>query len=140
MKKPKKIKKRKKHANLDPLYNPRVRREYIDYDYTKDLSKEDLDFLSQFTGEYYGASVEVRKNSSKIKAQRTVKSKHLHKDMLAKPLFDNNNKRNNDLLGVTKVNGLLSDIKDQSDSIGIADYGKSEEAMIALIDYKKTKT
>lgn len=125
------LKRRKKHASLDPLFNPRVRREYIDYDYTKQLPDEAKDFLDKFTSEYYGASISKYETKN---GKKRVKKGHLHKTISkAKEAYDNNNRRNNDVYGVTKINGLLSTIDGQPDYIGIADYTKSEQAIIEAI-------
>jgi hypothetical protein len=49
-------------------HNTASRRDYIDYDYTRSLSREELEWLAKFTDEYYGASFEyndvyvIRKN------------------------------------------------------------------------------
>lgn len=127
-----KLKKRKKHADLDPMYMPRVRREYVDHDYVKQLTNEEKDWLSKFDSEFYGASIKKTKKG-------TIRKEHLHSvdDDYAKELYDANNKRNNDLYGVTRINGLLENIDGQNDGIGLADYTKSETAMIELINYKE---
>jgi hypothetical protein len=124
--------KRKKHADLDPLYMPRVRREFVDHDYVSQLSPSEKDWLSKFDSEYYGASIKKTKKG-------TIRKEHLHSvnDGYAKQLYDANNKRNNDLFGVTRINGLLENIEGQHDGIGIADYTKSEDAMVALINQKQ---
>lgn len=81
--------------------------------------------------EYAGGAVKKNKNKTQ------PLSRHLHKtNALAKDVYDSNNRRNNDLYGVTKANGLLRDIHDQSDDINIYNHGLAEEAMIALIDNK----
>jgi len=87
---------------------PRVRREFVDHDYVSQLSPSEKDWLSKFVNDGY-----------------------------AKQLYDANNKRNNDLFGVTRINGLLENIEGQHDGIGIADYTKSEDAMVALINQKQ---
>jgi hypothetical protein len=126
-----KLKKRKKHADLDPIYMPRVRREFVDHDYINELNNEEKDWLSKFDSEYYGASIQKTKTGN-------IKKKHIHdKNEHAKELYDSNNKRNNDLYGVTRINGLLENIDGQDDGIGIADHTKSEQAMIELITYKE---
>jgi hypothetical protein len=126
------LKKRKKHADLDPIYMPRVRREFVDHDYVKQLTDAEKDWLSKFDSEYYGASIKKTKKG-------TIRKEHLHSqdDSYAKQLYDANNKRNNDLYGVTRINGLLENIDGQNDGIGLADYTKSETAMVELINQKQ---
>lgn len=125
------LKRRKKLADLDPLYMPRVRREFADQDYVNELSDEEREWLSKFNSEYYGAAITKTK-------QGTVKKKHLHtKTEHAKEIYDNNNRRNNDLYGVTRINGLLSNLEGQPDTIGLADYTKSEQAMIEALTYQE---
>jgi hypothetical protein len=111
---------------------PRVRREFVDHDYVSQLSPSEKDWLSKFDSEYYGASIKKTKKG-------TIRKEHLHSvnDGYAKQLYDANNKRNNDLFGVTRINGLLENIEGQHDGIGIADYTKSEDAMVALINQKQ---
>jgi hypothetical protein len=126
-----KAKRRKKHADLDPLYMPRVRREFVDYDYTKNLSPEEKDFLAKFTSEYYGASIKKTKKGALRKGQVHTKKEH------AKEAYDANNRRNNDVYGVTRINGLLSELDYQPDHIGLADFNKSEQAMIELLSQEE---
>jgi hypothetical protein len=57
--KQKKVKSRRdkaKHPNLQARYSPRIRSEYIDYDYLDKLDEEALAYLNKFTGEFHGAS------------------------------------------------------------------------------------
>jgi hypothetical protein len=52
--------KKSKRKKRDPLKHSdqvRTRREFIDYDYVNQLSKEERDFLAKFTDEYYGGAV-----------------------------------------------------------------------------------
>lgn len=114
---------------------PKVRREFVDHDYVKQLTMEEKDWLSKFDSEFYGASIRKTKAG-------TIRKSHLHnKNEHAKELFDANNRRNNDLYGVTRINGLLENIDGQNDGIGLADYTKSEQAMIELINHNRdTKT
>ena len=59
---------------------------------------------------------------------------------MAKSCYDANNKRNNDLFGVTKANGLLSFdlptiVQNGKDSIS-NNTNLTEEAMVAYLDNK----
>lgn len=95
----KKLQKPKKKLNygLNRTYMPRVRKEFVDMDYLKELSQEERAWLSKFSNEYYGRSL------SKDKPHRNLhKTKELIKDC-----SDRNNRQNNDLYGVTQANGLL---------------------------------
>ena len=111
---------------------PRVRREFVDADYLDKLSVSELEWYRKFIDEYIGANV---KKSKKV---NRVLTRHLHRtNEQAKELYDSNNRRNNDVHGVTKINGLLSDI----DTVkGVGEIGRLhnpelvEDAMIALLD------
>ncbi len=130
------LKKRKKYADLDPLYMPRVRREFVDYDYVNSLDEESKAWLSKFTSEHYGAA--ISKTKKKKGGKQRVKPGHLHTKLSqVKEIFDNNNRRNNDVYGVTRINGLLSDISSQPDDAGIADYTKAEQAIIEKIQFEE---
>lgn len=110
---------------------PRTRKELLDYDYLKKLSPEELEYLAKFTDEYVGASI------SKTKSGR-VKKGHLHNTKeLAKDCYDRNNRRNNDVLGVTKANFLLSEINnelDKNDGFYITNPELTEDAIIQGIE------
>jgi hypothetical protein len=142
MGKKKKAKGNAKGKKSAPLYVkksqvPRVRQELLDADYLDKLSPKELAWHNKFTSEYVNAAI------SKDKKTKRVKKGHLHKSKAkAKECYDANNKRNNDLFGVTKANGLLS-----FDLPGIVrsgdDWYKSnpnctEDALIAYLDYKNS--
>jgi hypothetical protein len=128
----KKKTKRSLKDTLNPLKIPRVRREFIDADYLNKLSETELEWYSKFIDEYVGANI---KKSKKV---NRVLTRHLHRtNEQAKQIFDMNNRRNNDVYGVTKINGLLSDI----DTVkGYGEIGRLhnpdlvEDALIAMID------
>lgn len=62
---------------------------------------------------------------------------HLHRTKAqAKSLYDANNKRNNDVHGVTKANFLLYDINSQKEGWDITNPSLTEDALIAMIDNK----
>lgn len=135
----------KKKIRTDSLLEhkiPRVRREFLDVD------KEFIDFLkknhydiylyyAQFMDEYLGAAVKKTKTGR-------IKKGHLHNtEELLKPVRDANNRRNNDVYGVTKANGLLFNITDLNNNLGsrVEEASKVnkrpelvEDAVIAKID------
>lgn len=94
----------KKRKPLNPTYHPRTRKEYIDYDYSLENHPEAKKFMESFTDEYYGGAVQKTRSGR-------VKKGHLHKNkQMAKDCYDRNNRQNNDVLGVTKANGLAKDV------------------------------
>lgn len=97
----------KTNVRMDSLKHakaPRVRKELLDADYLDKLSKDELKWYAQFTDEWTAGA--VSKTSS-----GTVKRGHLHKsNQLAKELYDANNRRNNDVHGVTQANHLLMEL------------------------------
>lgn len=120
---------------------PKVRRELLDYDkdFIEDLKKnhpEEYLYLAQFTDEWAGANVR------KTKAGK-VKSGHLHStNELAKDVYDRNNRRNNDVLGVSRINNLASDIVseiDKNDGWYITQAGLTEEAIISQLEEKNSE-
>lgn len=80
-----------------------MRNELYDADYLDKLNPEEREWYNKFMSEYVNASVKKDKKTGRVKAG------HLHKNKaLAKDVYDANNRRNNDVFGVTKVNGLLT--------------------------------
>lgn len=73
--------------------NTKARQGVIDYDYLKRLSPAELQFLNQFTDEFYCANFEGD----------TIHSKSLQKDCEKR-----NNLRNNDLLTIKEITGGIN--------------------------------
>ena len=125
-----------------------MRAELLDADYLHLLTEEELAWHNKFTSEYVNAAIakteiktKKKTKGKKKKAVRRVKAGHLHKtNAMAKKCYDANNLRNNDLFGVTKVNGLLSFDLDAVVKNGQDITGESveaaEDAMIAYLDNK----
>lgn len=126
-----KLKKKVRLKSLNPQYQTRVRKEFVDFDYIDKLDPKTKEWLAQFTDEYVGGAVKKNK-SGKIAAG------HLHNTQeLAKECYDTNNRRNNDVYSVTKANGLLFDIKHKYELEETAldvNYALSEDAIIAEIE------
>lgn len=126
-----KLKKNVRLKSLNPAYQPRVRKELIDFDYIDQLNDDDKKWLAQFVDESIGANIRKTKNGK-------IRAGHIHNTLeLAKECYDANNKRNNDVLSVTKANGLLSDIQqatDKNDGWYITNSNLTEEAILAKID------
>lgn len=128
-------KRKKKYQNedsLNPARNTKVRGEFIDYDYKDKLNEAELEWLAKFNNEFYGASVGYNPETGR------AKSGQLHKKKAQiKSIYDDNNRRNNDVLGVTKANRLLSDVENEfknRDGWYVHDTEKQEDAQIAAID------
>lgn len=140
-KNPYNLKKKIRKEALNPGKAPRTRREILDYGETpegrqwlKDLKlnhPDEYNYLLQFTDEWAGASIE--KTSS-----GRVKRGHLHKTYdLAKDCMDRNNRRNNDVLGVTRANNLAFDIQaelSKQDGWYITNVKLQEDALIHEIE------
>lgn len=128
-------KRKNKYQNEDSLEHskvPRVRAEFIDYDYKEKLSEKDHDWLAKFNSEYYGASVGYNPETGRAKAGQL----HKKRDQI-KGIYDDNNRRNNDVQGVTRVNRLLSDVDSEiknRDGWYVFDAQKQENALIDDID------
>lgn len=80
----------KDYPRLDKTKATRARKDLLDYDYLKKLNAEELEFLNQFTDEYYCANF----------SGETIHPKELKKDCEKR-----NNDRNNDLLTVKEITG-----------------------------------
>lgn len=155
---------------VDPnkkYFNPRVRAEIWDLDYLESLPPKEKEYMRKFMGEWANASIvlerdpliqeyseinQISYNRAKKemigggyklkKKEGNPKKGHLHKTAKeAKEIFDNNNKRNNDLFGVTKINNLL-----EYDLAGLAmrrdiwhetDPKSTEETLIEYITEKQ---
>lgn len=81
-----------KHPNLKKAFNPRVRQEYLDFDYLEQLSEKELDWLDKTMGEYYGASFDRQHPERNIQSY----------EKYGKDCNDRNNARNRDLYGALK--------------------------------------
>lgn len=136
--------KRKNHAT-NKNYMPRVRKEFVDMDYMKDLSDKDKAWMEKFAGEYYGGSLNTEQPR-----------KNIHKSRKGiKDCFDRNNRQNNDVYGVTNANGLLNkdlfqaedrNSGESNDSMRPVQYthpaqysnpGITEDSLIEYIDNKE---
>jgi hypothetical protein len=161
---------RKKLKNVNPtkkFFNPRVRGELWDVDYLDQLGPEELEYYNKFMNEWANANVKKVKDPlieeysiinqigykrakkemigggyKPIKKEGKPTKGHIHrKKEHVQQIFDDNNKRNNDVFGVTKINNLL-----EYDLAGLAmrkdvwhetDPQATENALIEAIDYKK---
>lgn len=118
---------------------PRVRAEFLDYspEYLRWLEKTDpkaFEFLAQFNDEYIGANIVKDKKSGKPKGAIHKKAKHV------KEIYDANNRRNNDLLGVSRANNLAGDVVselDRNDGWYITNAKLTEDAIISEMETKK---
>jgi hypothetical protein len=126
-----KLKKKVRLKSLNPQYQPRVRKELVDFDYLDKLNPAEKEYLAQFVDESIGASVR------KLKSGKIAAGQLHNTEALAKECYDANNRRNNDVYSVTKANGLLYDIKHkmQMEETDLhINYHLTEEATIAMIE------
>lgn len=140
-KKPKTAKKRRdktKNAALIKKFTPRVRQEYLDYDYLDQLNDEDKAWLNKFTEEYLNASFE--KDGTDIQPY----------EKYGKDSNDRNNARNRCLYGALKnkadkfsnkklvnYDTLLTEIEDElSRDVNPANI---ETYYVDYLDFKQTE-
>lgn len=134
-----------KNHGTNRSYMPRVRKEFVDMDYMKELDPKDKAWMEKFASEFYGGS---------LNTERPRRNIHKTKSGI-KDCFDRNNRQNNDVYGVTNANGLLdkqlfnNEVKDEpgvntdyknSQYTHPAQYtnpGITEEALIEYIDNKE---
>lgn len=126
-----KLKKNVRIKSLYPQFNTKVRRDLLDADYINKLTPEEKRWYAQFIDEYVGGSIEKTKTGK-------VKSGHLHNTKaLAKECYDANNRRNVDIMSVTKANRLLSAIDpelDTRDGWYITNPQLTEDSVISGLD------
>ncbi len=126
-----KLKRKVRLKSLNPQYQPRVRKELVDYDYIDKLSYEEKQWLAQFTDEYIGGAI-LKTKSGKIAAGQLHNTQELTKER-----YDANNHRNNDVHSVTRANGLLYDIKNKyelEETDLCVNNALIEDALIATIE------
>ena len=133
-----KIKKNVRLKSLNPKYATRVRKDLLDADYLKQLNEEELKWYAQFTDEWTAGAISKGKTG-------IVKPGHIHRtNKQAKELYDANNKRNNDVFGVTKANFLMTELNtkvgvedSEIESRQITNVNLTEQAVIAQLDDSK---
>ncbi len=136
--KPKKqIKKRRsqvKNPYLKKQYNSRVRQEYLDADYTDNLSPELREYYNKFIGEFYGADLNFEDLSQNLHNTEELK----------KDCTDRNNAQNRCQYGIAKAGNKIDWEKEPLN----VDYAAEpenevhsdpniEDALINYIDSKK---
>lgn len=147
-----KLKRNIRTKSLYPKNQTKVRQELLDYppEYLQDLKDnhpEEYLYLAQFTDEWVGGAIskvgtKKRKDGTTIYNSGKVAPGHLHSTTaLAKDVMDRNNRRNNDILGVSKVNNLASDVVTElnsNDGWYVTRPEYTEDALIAQLDEKNT--
>lgn len=131
-----KLKKNIRFKSLDIASVPRVRKELLDYtpeflNHLKQNHPEEYKYLAQFTDEWVGASISRKKNGD-------AKMGHINtkKDDIKK-IYDANNRRNNDVLGVSKANSLLMNLDqvvEKNDGWYVKNASNTEDALVSEID------
>ena len=98
-----KKKTQKKYPRLEKNKNLKIRQELIDYDYISKLTDKEKEWLNRFTTEYTCGTFE--KDSS-----GKYSKKNLHKTSeQRKECYTRNNRRNDDIHGISKINNMLKD-------------------------------
>lgn len=113
-----------KYPALDPVYNPKNRRESIDFDYLDQLSVEELEWLNKFMEEHNGANLDYKNLKNNLHNTKELK----------KDCTDRVNARNRCLYTIAKINGRLTneDLPESDIEVGPSDL--YEEYLIAKID------
>lgn len=130
-KKSKNSKKRNKSKfpGLKPENHPRIRAEYIDMDYIKDLSDTDKAMLGKFIDEYYGATLAPADKRWKWDNDFHNKKKS------RKACMDRVNALNRDLFAQARIRGFI----EPTESLPIEKTNNPlghEDLLIDLIDLK----
>lgn len=133
MEKPKKRRSNIKNPALVKKYNPKVRQEYIDYDYLDKLSESELTWLNKFSEEYINAR--FTNGSSDI--DQTPEGR--------KAAYNRNNARNRCLYSQLKVRRMNDKLVNYDDFKNVIedwmDQDRSEtnymeNAYIDFLDFK----
>ena len=107
----------------------------MDADYLKKIPKYALEWYAQFIDESVGGAVEKTKSGK-------VKAGYLHNTPeLAKQCYDDNNRRNRDVYGVSRANGMLKSIEwemgeEANDGWYVKNPMLTEDAIISHLDSK----
>lgn len=98
-----------KHPALHKRYNPKVRQEYIDYDYLDKLNPEELDWLNKFSEEYINA----RFQGDETDIDKSPEGR--------KAAYDRNNARNRCLYSQLKVRRMNDKLLNYDDVVNIVE-------------------
>lgn len=90
----------KDYPRLDKAKSTRARKDIIDYDYLKKLTSEELQFLNQFTDEFYCANFTGETLHPKVLVNSKGEEYNAKTDCEKR-----NNDRNNDLLTIKEITG-----------------------------------
>ena len=121
--------KKKKRDPLNLNHQTRTRRDYIDYDYAKELSKEEREWLAKFTDEYYGGA--FRNDCTDI-----------HKtDEQRKECYGRNNSAQRCIFNLAKQTEKLDEIIEAITAIDTQIQNiNHEETLVELLDAKEELT
>lgn len=113
---------------MKPEFNLKTRHELIaDYDYLKDLSPKEKEWLNKFTKEYVNAEI-----NNKQPRKNLHKSKTLKKDC-----YDRNNARNRCIYTRSKASWNLKFFEDVSENNKALRTEHVEDYLITKIDLEK---
>lgn len=94
--------KKTKNPELQPKMHLKIRQELVDYDYVNKLSEEEKAWLNRFTKEWVSASFEKSTTGNRHSVKNLNKGEKARQE-----IYTNNNKRNNDAYGVSKINNSI---------------------------------
>lgn len=120
-----------KYPALKPELNLKTRHELIaDYDYVKQLSPKEKEWLNKFTKEYVNAEINTKQPR-----------KNLHRNKaLKKDCYDRNNARNRCIYTRSKASWNLKFFEDISETTkGLIDTSIEDELIFKLDSEKKPK-
>jgi hypothetical protein len=134
------------YPSLDPAYNTKVRREFKDYDYLDQLSEGEMEWFNKFNEEFYDGTVSNTKGENihptheEMAVHQTPAKKGKEYCPLRQELQKKNNMQNNDLYGVSRAGGLLSEhIIENQEKQQVNRPDMLEDCLIELIDNDKKK-
>lgn len=134
------------YPSLDPTYTTKIRREYKDYDYLDQLSPEELEWFDKFNAEYYDGSIidepgeNVHPTHENMEVYDTPAKKGKEYCPLRRELMKKNNLQNNDVYGISRAGGLLSEhVIDNQEQQILDKPGLLEDILIHVIDKTRKK-
>lgn len=130
MKKKENKRSKTKYAALKPELNLKTRHELIaDYDYLKELSPKEKEWLNKFTKEYVNAEINNKQPRKNLHRNKSLK----------KDCYDRNNARNRCIYTRSKASWNLKFFEDVSENNKSLINSCVEDELIFKLDSQKTK-
>jgi len=126
-----------KYPGLEAKRAPVIRREELYCDYLNKLSPDEKAWLSQFNDEEVNANVPKKETNPEGHSKLLDKS-----DENRKKIFGNNNRRNRDILAISKVMRTVTSVESDAHLSHFVDkensnYNHHEDTVLCILDEKR---